>query len=271
MKTRWNNRKPGRMDMTLKTKLILGLAFLFLIIFTLSGLCSYYVGKLSYESGKVLKDNYYSLVYTRNMLSGLDDMKTSLIAHNMGDGATSEYGRNLFESGKRRLETNLRAENNNITETYEKEWVDRLNRDYQIYLNLCTQMMSGASAGKADFRELLPVTERLKESIGGIYDVNMAAIQRKSNLMQRDSGRFANAMAIIGSICLVLAFFYFWYFPVYISTTLKYLADRMRQLLKNCSIAFDDTTKDEAFVILQGMNLLEHSPRGMAGSENKQK
>jgi hypothetical protein len=46
--------------MTLKTKLSLGLGFLFLIILTLAAFCSYYVGKLGQESDNILKDNYYS-------------------------------------------------------------------------------------------------------------------------------------------------------------------------------------------------------------------
>jgi len=48
--------------MTLKTKLSLGLGFLFLIIFILVGFCSYYVGKLGQESDNILKDNYNSIV-----------------------------------------------------------------------------------------------------------------------------------------------------------------------------------------------------------------
>ena len=64
--------------MTLKTKLSLGLGFLFLIILTLAAFCSYYVGKLGQESDNILKDNYYSIVYSKNMLSSLDDMRTSI-------------------------------------------------------------------------------------------------------------------------------------------------------------------------------------------------
>ena len=45
----------------MKTKLSWGLGFLFLIIFTLVGFCSYYVGKLSQESESILKDNYNQL------------------------------------------------------------------------------------------------------------------------------------------------------------------------------------------------------------------
>ena len=53
--------------MTIKTKLSLGLGFLFLIIFALAAFCSSHVGKLAQETDNILKDNYSSLVYSRNM------------------------------------------------------------------------------------------------------------------------------------------------------------------------------------------------------------
>ena len=119
-------------------------------------------------------------------------------------------------------------------------------------------MKSGPVKNSVFFNEFLPACERLKESINAIYDVNMQAVVRKSQLAKHDSSSFTKSMAIIGSICLVLAFGYFWYFPVYISTTLGYLSERMKNLLKSSGIDFDMKTNDEAYVILHAINLLEN-------------
>ena len=247
--------------MTLKTKLILGLAFLFLIIFALAGFCSYYVGRLGQDSENILKDNYSSIVYSKNMLSGLDNMKTSITntMYNTDRIATmSDYYLRLFESGQNEFETNLKAENKNITEIHEKEYVERLNQEYDSYLKLSLQMKSGSVKNSVFLNDFLPACERLKESINAIYDVNMQAVVRKSQLANHDSSGFTKSMAIIGSICLVLAFGYFWYFPVYISTTLGYLSERMRNLLKRSGVDFDIKTNDEAYTILHAINLLEN-------------
>jgi NtrC-family two-component system sensor histidine kinase KinB len=248
-------------SMTLKTKLILGLGFLFFIIFALAGFCSYYVGRLGQESDNILKDNYSSVVYSKNMLSGLDNMKTSITStmYNTGRVAImSDYYLRLFESGRKVFETNLKAENNNITEIHEKEYVERLNQDYDLYLKLALQMKSGSAKNSVFFNDFLPACERLRESINAIYDVNMQAVVRKSQLAKHDSSSFLDSMAIIGSICLVLALAYFWYFPVYISTTLSYLSERIRSLLKSSGVAFEIKTNDEAYVILHAINLLEN-------------
>jgi hypothetical protein len=246
--------------MNLKTKLSWGLGFLFFIIFTLVGFCSYYVGKLSLESENILKANYNSIVYAKNMLSGLDDMKTSInsIMYNTNKPVNmSNYHLKLFESGKDLFERNLKNENNNITEIHEKEYVEKLNQEYVTYLNLCLQMKS-KSSGKLMFNDFMAESEKLKQSINNIYDVNMQAVVRKTDLTKHDSAKFKNAMVIIGLICIILALGYCWYFPVYISTTISYLSDRMKNLIKENGITLDIKTNDEAQIILQSINLLEN-------------
>jgi hypothetical protein len=246
--------------MILKTKLSWGLGFLFLIIFTLALFCSYYVGRLGQEADNILKDNYNSIVYSRNMLAGLDDMRSSIsnvIYDTSHAGKMSDYYLKLFESGRNLFETNLKAENNNITELHEKEYVERLNNDYEIFFKLCLQMKDGSGGSSVYLSDFLPAWEKLKQSIASIYDVNMQAVVRKTELTKRDAAYFNTYMAIIGSLCLLLAVGYFWYFPLYISTTISYLSERMRNLLKSSGITFETKTNDEAQIILQAINLME--------------
>lgn len=246
--------------MTLKTKISWGLGFLFLLIFILVGFCSYYVGKLSRESENILKDNYNSIVYAKNMLEGLDDMQTSVNSAVYGTNnpvKISDYHLKLFETGKDLFESNLKKENNNITEIHEKEYVERLNQEYATYSNLCLQMKSG-SGGKLMFHDFTTASEKIKQSVNNIYDVNIQAVVRKTDLTKNDSIRFKNSMVVIGLICIILALGYCWYFPLYISTTISYLSDRMKHLIKESGIAMDIKTNDEAHIILQSINLLEN-------------
>ncbi|HVN25073.1 MAG TPA: hypothetical protein VMT71_13960 [Syntrophorhabdales bacterium] len=242
--------------MKLKTKLTSGLGFLFFIIFALAAFCSYYVGTLGQESERILKDNYDSLVYARNMVAGLEDIKTSVTVA-MYTSRTSEHYARLFESGKKLFEENLKLERNNITEVHEKEYVEALTQEYASFLKLSVQLREGPAEPSAYIRDFLPATERVRESIRGIYDVNMEAVVRKSQQATRDATRFMQGMAMIGAICLVLALGYFWYFPVYISSTMSYLAERMSNLVKKSGVPFEATTNDEADIMLQGIKALE--------------
>jgi two-component system, NtrC family, sensor histidine kinase KinB len=241
----------------MKTKLIIGLAFLFLIIFGVVGICSYYVGRLGNESTAILKDNYDSIIYARHMLAGLDDMNTSILNSGSGTGMSDYFGK-LFDSGKKQFEANLKAENGNITEIHEKEYVEGLNRNYDSYLKLCMQIKDGKAGNILKSGVFQSAADRLRQSINEIYDVNTQAVVRKSQLVNRDSSRFLTSMAIVGSICVVLALGYFWYFPVYVSTTLNYLAERIKKLVKSAGLASDIEKNDETFVILHGLEFLEN-------------
>jgi hypothetical protein len=246
--------------MTLKKKLSLGLGFLFLIIFVLVIVCSFYIGTLSQDAENILKDNYKSLVFSKNMIAALEDMRTAVgsIAFNPPDDQkTSAYYGKLFEAARTEFEVNLKSENGNITEIHEGEYVARVNQGYPPYADLGLRLIKGEGGRALYFNEYQPAFEKLTRDINNINDLNMQAVERKSQMAKADSARIIRLMAIIGVFCLILAFGYFWYFPFYISNTVAYLAERMRALLQKSGIALDIKTNDEAFVILQGINLLE--------------
>lgn len=247
--------------MTIKKKLTLGFGFLFLIIFVLAVFSSYYIGRLSQEAGNILKDNYNSLVYSKNMISALDDMRTAIssgILNPAGNRKLSDYDLKLFEEARTEFEKNLSAENANITEIHEKDYVNTLNNDYGLYSNLGLQIKTGSGGPSLYFNEFQPAYEKLEHTINSIADINMQAVERKSQMTQHDSARNIRYMAIFGAFCLMLAAVYFWYFPFHISSSMSYLSNRMRELLKKKGIAFDTKTDDEAYVILQAINLLEN-------------
>jgi hypothetical protein len=247
--------------MVLKTKLSIGLGFLFAIIFALAFFCSYYVDKLSEEADSVLKNNYDSIVYTNDMLSALDDTRTSISStiFNPGDNKKlSDYDSQFFEAGKINFEKNLKAENNNITEIHEQDYVDTLNRDYAVYLNLCAKIKSGSGTTSMYFNEVLPCYEKLKQSIHSINDINMQAVVRKSLITKQQSANVKIRMSLFTTLCVILAFGYFWYFPFYISYTISYISKRMTELLRKAGVAADIKANDEADIILQSVNLLEN-------------
>ena len=247
--------------MVLKTKLSLGIGFLFVIIFTVAGICSYYIQKLSRESDNILKNNYHSLVYTKNMLQALDDMNTAVgnsIFNPAMANKASDYYVKTFESARNAFDLNLKEENSNITEIHEKDYVEQLNTTYALYLNLSRQIKNGAGSTEVYFSGLLPAYEKLRQAIRNINDVNMQAIERKNKLAQQDAARIISTMAIIVSISVLLAFGYFWYFPFYVSNSISYLSGKMQHLLEAAGITLDIQSDDETDIILQSINLLEN-------------
>jgi hypothetical protein len=136
--------------------------------------------------------------------------------------------------------------------------VATVNQGYVLYASLCLRIVKGEGGRALYFNEYQPAFEKLARAINNINDLNMQAVERKNQTAKDDSTRMIRLMAIIGVFCLILAFGYFWYFPFYISNSIAYLAERMKTLLQKSDIVLDIKTNDEAFVILQGINLLEN-------------
>ncbi len=257
--------------MSLRSKLTAGLGFLFLIIFALAIYSSFEIQALSNDAEKIIRDNYDSLVYCKNMLVALDDMRTGISSRGFRSNLarSSAYYANLFETGKSSFESNLGAERGNITEIHEKDYVGELNSAYALFLKLGAQMLGKGASPDLYFSDFLPAYTSVRQSILVINDLNMQAIERKSLSTRHNAGNMVNAMAVVGAISILIGFFYFWYFPFYISNTTSYLAKRMKELLAHNGITFDTKTKDEAFVLLQSINLLENKLLSEQGKGNE--
>ena len=244
--------------MSLRTKLSIGLGFLFLIILALALFSSLAFGRLSTDADKILRDNYDSLVYSRNMLVALDDMNTvanrMMVRPTLSEQPT--YLAQSFQASKATFESNLTSEQHNITELHEQDYANQAASGYSIYLNLYAQILK-TRVTSGFFDELQSTYLTVRQAILNINDVNMQAIERKNQSAKQDAIRMIDAMAVIGALCILLGFAYFFYFPFYISHGMSVLATRMRETLEHLEIKMDINTKDEAFVLLNGMNLLE--------------
>src|SRR5580704_15709392 len=99
------------MGTRLKTKLSIGLIFLFAVIllFGILGIVS--INRLSRDANLVLKNNQESLFYANNMLKALENIKTRKDAMDI-------------------FEDNLVKQENNITEVGEKEATRELRKNF---------------------------------------------------------------------------------------------------------------------------------------------
>jgi hypothetical protein len=254
--------------MSLRTKLTVGLGFLFLIIFALALYSSYDIQTLSRDADRILRDNYDSLVYCKNMLVALDDMRTAALGAVLMPGpGGAGYSSRLLEKSREAFESNLGAEKNNITENHEGDYVKELTFDYGPFLSLCLQMISSGKSGGSYFNQMVPAYSDARNAIVRINDLNMQAIERKNLAARQSADKMTISLAVVGTILVILAFFYFWYFPFYISQTVAYLAGRMKDLLKNAGITVDTKTHDEAIVLLHSINLLENKLVTQKGKE----
>jgi len=237
--------------MSLKSKLILGLSFLFTIILVLISFYAYYIGQLANESSKVLKDNNNSLEYSKNLLFTLDNINMEIFKKI----AEPNKGKELNDKITERLniffndfEKNINSEENNITENGERELVLTLKKIYSAYHQL---LQSGLNKEKFNYEilnEYSIIYLNLKETIDKIYKINMDAIIRKNNITTNEAKTIITNTSILGSVLLVIAFLYLWYFPFYLSNSILYISNQAKEILQKSNNDFK--IKDEMKILL---------------------
>jgi methyl-accepting chemotaxis protein len=182
--------------MKLKTKLSLGLSFLFAVILAFGILGFFYINKLSNDASRVLKNNHESLVYANNMLKALEDIPAK---------------KNAFKI----FDDNLKKQEANITEPGEKESTEELRKNFtELLLN------PGDSTNYPQLRHSLQV----------INDLNQDAILKKNEVAQKTAEDARFWLTLIFTILIIVSITFIYNFPAVISTPVSRLAEGIREI-----------------------------------------
>src|SRR6185437_14662390 len=97
--------------MTIKNKLRAGFSFLFMLAIICCGLSIYFLNRLSADAKNILKDNYKTVQYMKNMGTAIDESagvlnkrQVEVIQDNL-----LKQERNITERGEKQLTDSLRA------------------------------------------------------------------------------------------------------------------------------------------------------------------
>ncbi len=182
--------------MKIKARLTIGIGLLFLMILLLSLISGRYVYQLKADITNILKANYNTLEYGRNMLLALDDVSadtTALVA----------FSRNLQDQQK------------NVTEPGEKETTQRVAEHFRQLQN-----DPGEESVKAFIRK----------DISELMRLNMEAIEQKSKLATATSEKAIVVISVVGTLCFIIAFVLLINLPSSIANPIKTLTASIRQI-----------------------------------------
>ncbi len=184
------------MVMKLKTKLSIGLSFLFVVIFTFGILAIFYINRLSNDSKMVLKNNHESLVYSNNMLKALEDIPVKKTAVTI-------------------LENNLVNQEKNITEPGEQEATQELRKNF-------TELLANPN----DPTNYI----QIRQSLQVITDLNQQAILRKNEVANKTAEDATLWLTVIFVILSLITFTFVINFPEVISTPVRLLNEGIRAI-----------------------------------------
>ncbi|MBS1663508.1 MAG: HAMP domain-containing protein [Bacteroidetes bacterium] len=180
--------------MRLKTKLSLGLIFLFIVILLFGVLGLFYINRLSNEGRLVLQNNHESLVYCNRMMRALEDLRTD---------------KNALDN----FRENLKKQQQNVTEVGEKEATEDLTRNFNELL-----IDPSDSSNYSDIRR----------SINKIEDLNEMAIVRKNGVAQHTAENAKGALTWLFTILTLVAFTFIFNLPGIISDPISRLSEGIR-------------------------------------------
>lgn len=185
--------------MKIKTKLNLGVGLLFILIIILSLVSAFYIFSIKKDTQNILKANYITLEYSRNMLSSLDEI------------ATDEPKAILL------FETNLKKQLANITETGEDKVTYNLQKNFQLLEKNRTDET---------------IKAQIRQDIFEIMKLNMNAIKVKSDIAKHTAETANLWIAVVGTLCFLIAFNLLVNLPNNIANPIKELTESIKQIAK---------------------------------------
>ncbi|TWR24141.1 HAMP domain-containing protein [Mucilaginibacter achroorhodeus] len=188
--------------MRVKNKLRLGFGFLFLVVMFFGASSLFYINQISNSAKGILKDNYESLSYCREMRSLLDDNSLPLAPA---------------------LDTKFKAallkEQHNITEKGERQAADSLSATYNVL------QASGGSDSKID-----TAVKHVRKYLRVVEVINMNAIVRKNDMARTSVDESLTVLGFASLLAFVILFTFAVNFPGFIINPLNRLLTGIRAI-----------------------------------------
>jgi signal transduction histidine kinase/HAMP domain-containing protein len=205
--------------MSIKTKVALGVGFLFVVILAIGGIGLYYLHELSQATKNIIRNNYETLEYTQNILK--------LVNHDNPGSIDS-------------IEVNLLRQEANITEPAERDATLRLRSAFERYRanptnSICIGILQTAALN--------------------IHEINMNAIVRKNTIAHQTATRASTYVVITLSIFAIVAFTFIVNFPGYIANPIVQLTNSIKLIAdKNYEERLHFNRDDEFEELAQAFN-----------------
>jgi PAS domain S-box-containing protein len=210
--------------MRIKTKLNLGVGLLFLLIIILTLVSAFYIFSIKKDTENILKANYNTLEYSRNMLLSLDEITINR------DNAIITF------------KENLQKQTQNVTETGEKKGTDNLKRNFVLL-------------EKNSSDETLKM--QIRQDIFEIMKLNMNAIKQKSDIAKHTAETANLWIAIVGTLCFLIAFNLLINLPNNIANPIKELTQSIKEIAnKNYSERVHFTNHNEYGDLAKSFNTM---------------
>lgn len=243
------------MKLKIRTKVLLGILFVFVEFVIIGSLSMYYISTLKYGSELLIKNNYRSVQYAENMIQSLDETNTAV--NSLFLNKHYQYDKELVAGSFDKFEKNLQLEGQNITELGEKELVQSIKEKYARYKSLVLEQNMKSIPDKVNFYtfNILPLTNELKAQIFSVSTLNMHSIVLKNEKLSEMVSQIYKNLSILLTFCLLITASFLFNFPNYIAGPIKRITENIKEMANNnFSSRIRISTNDEFKELSEAIN-----------------
>lgn len=241
---------PERLDtLKLRTKIRLTLIFLFSTVTLLGILGGYYVQRTSNNAILMLRENYMTINYTKEMSRAMNDMIWAITL----EKSSPSYRRQQLRKASDNFETYLNLQLEKVTGEQEQHLTEQLKQDYESFKGQLKELQ---------FSNEVPVDVYMKQlNIQGIlqsvHDMNDKMIRQRTDEASKIANRVTMYMIILGFLFFLFAVFAMLYFPHYIANPIRSMTESIQQIArKNYNQRLDINSGDEFGDMARSFNLM---------------
>ena len=198
------------MKFSIRSKFSAGMVFL-LIILALSIFSAYYMNKLSKETGNILKENYLSVVYAREMSGGLTNINLEITNSYL---AKTNSDNSFIKKELSIIDKSFQSEKNNITEPGEDKLVSGIETGLKEYRDLVLKYIESPQS-VTNILDIQKIFGNLNQQLSLLSQMNGKAIEVKTDNNKISSQDALTQMTIIAILCFIIALFYSYSFSSY--------------------------------------------------------
>jgi two-component system, NtrC family, sensor histidine kinase KinB len=251
------------MKHSIRTRFTMGMIFLFVIIAVLSVFSGYYLNKLSDKTGAILKENYLSVVYAREMSEGIininQEISTGFLTNRTSDSV--KIAKEL-----RHITVSLNSEKNNLTEPGEDKLVSGIESGFTEYRDSVLKI-AGSPISSASIIYLQNISGDLFQQLSILSQMNGKALEVKTDDAKASSKSALTTMTILASLCFLIGMSFTFSFSAYFNRRFFQLYNGLKEVVSSNfeeRLFFDGD--DEFYEISQVVNVMADQLK-----KNKQK
>ena len=215
------------MKHSIRTRFTLGMIFLFIIISVLAVFSGYYLNKLSSKTSAILKENYLSVVYAREMSEGLmninQEITTCFLTKRIPD--TLKIAREL-----KQINLSLGSERNNITEPGEDKLVSGIETNYLEYRDSLQTLVKSAESA-AGLLYLQNKSANLYQQLSILSQMNGKALEVKTDDAKASSQSALTKMTILATMCFLIGMSFAFSFAAYFNRRFFQLYHGLKEIV----------------------------------------